>query len=449
MSALFAVCGGAILLVWPALLNGYPLVFSDTGGLVEMGAEPYIGWDKPWVYAPFLTLFHWYTTLWLPLGAQGLLVSWILWMTQTVVGVPRPVLHLVVCAFLAAGTAAPWFTALLMPDLFTSVTVLCLYVLAFGRERLSVLQQVLVMALGTVAIAAHLSHLILAAGCIAAIVAVRWPTDRWRVAWRAIVPLGAALAMLLAINAVGHGKLAISPYGSVFALARLVGDGPGRAYLDRVCPDASLRLCAWQGRLSADSDDFLWLPNGPMWADDFSPVRFAPEAARLVPAIVAAYPLQTLQAAAANTLRQLQMVRVGDALVADHLDIAVLPRLQPYFPPAEIARYQAALQPRGLLRDTAEPFRWLHAVLLVAGAFGSAWIMVPCWRIDRALAGLAAITLAALIANAFATGALSGPHDRYQARIAWLVLLPPLFYVMRAYAARAATSVGLIRTRFS
>ena len=34
------------------------------------------------------------------------------------------------------------------------------------------------------------------------------------------------------------------------------------------------------------------------------------------------------------------------------------------------------------------------------------------------------MVLAALLANAFATGALSGPHDRYQARIAWLVLLP-------------------------
>ncbi len=51
--------------------------------------------------------------------------------------------------------------------------------------------------------------------------------------------------------------------------------------------------------------------------------------------------------------------------------------------------------------------------------------------------------------NAFATGALSGPHDRYQARIAWLVLLPPLFYVTRLYAARAETSAGLMRTRAS
>lgn len=444
MSAFFAVCGGAVLLVWPALFNGYPLVFSDTGGLVEMGSEPYIGWDKPWIYAPFLALLHLRTTLWLPLAAQGMLVSWVLWTTQAVLYRPSSAIHLMVCVALAVGSAAPWFTSLLMPDLFAPIAVLCIFVLAFGYGRLSTAELLLTAVLGAFAVAAHLAHLILAAGCVAAIALVRWRSDCWKAATRAAVPLGAALALLLLSNAIGHGVPAISPYGSVFALARLVGDGPGRAYLDRACPDPGLRLCAWQGRLSADSDDFLWRPDGPIWADDFSPVRFAPEAARLVPAIIAAYPLQTLRAAAVNTLRQLGLVRVGDTLVPDHLDIAVLPRLQPYLPPAEIARYQASRQSRGLLRDAAAPFRWLHVGLLLAGALGTVWVMARCWQSDPAMAGLAALTLAALFANAFATGALSGPHDRYQARIAWLVLLPPMLY-----AARAATSSGLIRTRLS
>ena len=49
-----------------------------------------------------------------------------------------------------------------------------------------------------------------------------------------------------------------------------------------------------------------------------------------------------------------------------------------------------------------------------------------------------------------ATGALSGPHDRYQARIAWLVVLPPAFAAMRSrYAASLATSSGVMRTRAS
>lgn len=440
-----AVGCGALLLAWPALHNGYPLVFSDTGPLLEMGMEPSMGWDKPWIYGPFLAVFAGATTLWLPLAAQALLVSWVLWLTQAVLGGPRVRLHLALCAVLAAGSAAPWFTSLLMPDVFTPVAVLCLFVLAFGQDRLSRVELAGAAVLGSVAVAAHLAHLILAAACIVALAVMRWPPGwrlLWRLNWRPAAPLAAALAMLLLTNAVGNGVLGISPYGSVFALARLVGDGPGLAYLDRACPDPKLRLCAWQGRLSADSDEFLWHPQGPLWANGFGPTRFAPEAARLVPAIIAAYPLDTLGAAAANTLRQLFRVQVGDALIPDHLDIAVLPRLRPYFPAAEIARYQAALQPRGLLRDAAAPFLVVHATLLVAGAAGSVAVMLRCWRTRRPLAGLAALTLTALLANAFATGALSGPHDRYQARLAWLVLLAPL-----AYAARLDTSAGVMRTR--
>ncbi len=440
-----AVGCGALLLIWPALRNGYPLMFSDTGPLLEMGLEPSIGWDKPWIYGPFLALC-WRTTLWLPLAAQALLVSWVLWLTQAALGGRQVRLHLALCAVLAVGSAAPWFTSLLMPDVFTPVAVLCLFVLAFGGDRLSRIELAGATVLGSVAVAAHLAHLILAAGCIAALALVQWrPGWRslWRL-WRPAVPLAAALAMLLLTNAVGNRVLGISPYGSVFALARLVGDGPGRAYLDRACPDPKLRLCAWQGRLSADSDEFLWHPQGPLWADGFGPTRFAPEAARLVPAIIAAYPLDTLRGAAANTLRQLLRVQVGDTLVPDHLDIAVLPRLRPYLPAAEIARYQAALQPRGLFRDAAAPFLIVHAVLLAAGAVGSVAVMLRCWRTRRPLAGLAAVVLTALLANAFATGALSGPHDRYQARLAWLVLLAPL-----AYAARLDTSAGVMRTRAS
>jgi hypothetical protein len=40
--------------------------------------------------------------------------------------------------------------------------------------------------------------------------------------------------------------------------------------------------------------------------------------------------------------------------------------------------------------------------------------------------GLAVCVLVGITANAATTGALSGPHDRYQARIAWLLPLAAL-----------------------
>ena len=67
-----AVAAGAALLAWPAFANGYPLMFSDTGAFLHQTLGPLMIWDKPWVYGPFLHLFHWRLTLWLPLAAQAL-----------------------------------------------------------------------------------------------------------------------------------------------------------------------------------------------------------------------------------------------------------------------------------------------------------------------------------------------------------------------------------------
>ena len=434
-----------------------------------MGLEPSMGWDKPWVYGPILALFHWRTTLWGPLVVQGLLTSYVLWLTQSVLHTPRSHQHLLLCFALAIGTAAPWFTSTLMPDLFTPLVPLCIFVLAFAPLRLSPRQRLIAAAIGTIAIAAHLSHLILAASCIAVIGVVQRA-----IPWRPAATLAVALAFLLASNAIGHGIVSLSPYGSVFALARLVGDGPARAYIDRVCPEAGYRLCAWKGRLSADSDEFLWHPQGPLWADEFSPMAFAPEATRIVSATLAAYPLEIARAAAANTARQLGRVQLGDTLVPDHLDAAVRPKLEAYFPAAELRRYDTSRQRQGRLAKAAQPFHILQTALLLLGAAATIALLIQGLRhptplrYPTPLTALAALVLAALLVNAFATGAFSTVHDRYQARIAWLVLLPPGFALLRArsrrdsggapadrsaqtppYAARLATSSGDIRTRAS
>ena len=71
--------------------------------------------------------------------------------------------------------------------------------------------------------------------------------------------------------------------------------------------------------------------------------------------------------------------------------------------------------------------------LLVAGAAGTLLLAALAWRTNPALAGLALTVVFGVFANAFATGALSGPHDRYGARIAWLVLLAPSFAATNAW----------------
>jgi hypothetical protein len=418
-----AIAAGALLLCWPAIVNRYPILFSDTHAYLVQASQPVMVWDKPWIYGPFLLLWHGRTTLWLPVFGQALLVSHLLWLTRKAIAPPTAGFHFALCAALAAGSAAPWFVSLLMPDIFAPVAVLCLFVLGFGAS-LRPGERRWAGVLGTFAIAAHLSHLVVAAACVVVVTLLR---RRWRCVLAAAAPLLGAVVLLLVGNLAGNGRFGISPYGSVFALARLVADGPARSVIERDCPQAGWRMCDWVGRLPRESDVFLWDGDGPVWTTPGGPKALAPEASAIVARTLLEEPGAVVQAALANTWAQLRLVKLGDTLDTNWLEESVVGSLRAYFPPSEEARFRAGMQAHGTLPALAAPLNLPFAALLLAGAASSFFLLAAAWRHrDIPRAGLAALVLAAVLFNAAAGGVLSRPNARYQARIAWLVLLPAL-----------------------
>ncbi|NKC30007.1 hypothetical protein [Falsiroseomonas selenitidurans] len=423
---ILALLGGGLLLVWPAFLNGYPLLFSDTGAFLHQTAPPPGGplviWDKPHVYGPLLAAFHWNITLWGPLLAQGLALSHLLWLAQRALrGAAAPGWHLLACAGAAFLTTAPFTAALLMPDVFAPIVLLALLLLGFSAPGRGA--TLWLWLLGTVGIAAHLSHLPLA---LAVVVFIALVARRPGPVLRGLAPMAAAILLLLATNLWGHGRATLSPHGATFMLARLQADGPAAAVIRDRCPQAGWYLCAFADRLPMDSDAFLWEPDSPVnRAPDGTP-RFlggallSAEAREIVSATLRTDPLAVARSMAGNALRQMALATVGDTLVDTHLATAVRPRIAEAFPAAELAAHDRSLQARGLLPAAAAPFLLPHAPVLLAGA-GLA--LFAWWRAlgDRRRIGLVVGVLVGVAANALATGGLSKPHLRYEARILWLM----------------------------
>ncbi len=426
---------GALLLTWPALLNGYPLVFSDTGAFLALTVERWPVWDKPPAYGLALHAFHWRLSLWGPLLAQGLLLSWLLRQVQRAMTGQEG--HLLLCAGLAAGSAAPWFGALLMPDLLAPMLVLAVVLLGFvelgRRERLGL------QALATFAVAAHPSHLPLGLALLLLVAALRG------MARRCLLPIGLAIGLLVAGNWAMHGRPALSPHGALFPLARLVADGPAARTIEARCPEAGWSLCAWVGQLPADSDDFLWQADGPVWSAPDGPIGLAPEATAILAETLRREPLGVLRAMLGNGWRQLLRNRVGDTLGPENLAGSVGHQLALGFPAGEQRRFAEGLQARGLLRIMAAPFLVLHLLVLALGAAGAVLGGWRAWRVgDRAMLGLVGCVLVGIAVNALVTGGLSGPHDRYGARIAWLLPLAALLALRPAakHAAGAEAKLG-------
>ena len=61
-------------LIWPALWNGYPIVFADTGTYLSQAVHRYAGWDRPVFYSLFMLPLHLTVTVWPVVVAQALVV---------------------------------------------------------------------------------------------------------------------------------------------------------------------------------------------------------------------------------------------------------------------------------------------------------------------------------------------------------------------------------------
>jgi hypothetical protein len=419
-----AVILGAALLIWPAFFNGYPLLFSDSGGFLHQTLGPLMLWDKPYIYGPSLHAFHWRISLWGPVIAQGLVLSHLLWLTQRVVrGTATPLWHIGLCAFAALATAAPFSAALLMPDIFAPMVVLGLFLLGFGGAALTRLERGYLVALVALGIAAHLAHLPLALGLCGVALLMRF----WRYPARLVamaLPVVIAVAALLATNTIGHGRIALSPSGSVFLLARLQEDGPAAAVLKARCPDAGWYLCAFTDRLPMPANDFLWAPDSPVNRDATGAPRFlggmllAPEAGQIVAETLRVAPLGVARAMAGNMLAQLGSFGIGDTLDNAHFAVAVRPRIEQGFSAHELAAFDQARQTQGALKDALMPFNPFHLLVVVLALPLLVW---AAWRGQGLSLAFALFLLAAMLGNALICGGLSAPHPRYGARIMWLL----------------------------
>lgn len=157
-TALLALPAAAALLLWPAVWNGYPIVFADTGTYLSQAIHRHAGWDRPVFYSLFMLPLHAKVTVWPVIVAQALLAAWVLWLVCRAL-LPRVswVAFVGGAALLAAGTWLPWIVSELTPDVFTPLLILVVCLLAWVPEGLSRLERVGLVGLAAFMIASQQS----------------------------------------------------------------------------------------------------------------------------------------------------------------------------------------------------------------------------------------------------------------------------------------------------
>jgi hypothetical protein len=419
-----------LMLLAPALWNGFPLLQYDTGGYIARWYEGTLEVSRSTVYGLFLNALAW-PDFWPAITVQAALTVWVLWLVLRVHGLGPGVL-VVIVALLTVFTTLPWLAGVLITDIFFGLSVLALALVLLHADALARWEKIALFGLIAFSAACHSATMavllaLLLAAAIAAPFVRRLPFKRVAQGFGAVA-LGAA--MLVAANYAIAGRLAWTPGGIAIPFGRMLQVGIVARYLADHCPDPRLKLCAYRAELPTDADVFFW---GEGLFDRLG--RFEGMDAEMHTIVIESlidYPWLQLKAALAGTAEQLVEIGTGYGvnteiwhtygMIENHL-------------PGMLATMKAARQQRGELHFDAinrlhEPVGWA-AMLLLCGALARALMRRRFTDLDWLFATIAL----AVLANAVVCGALSNPHDRYGARAAWLapfvLLLLPWLHLRR------------------
>jgi hypothetical protein len=418
--------GAFVALLVPALVNGFPFVFADTGGYLARPFEHTLALGRSALYGLFLV-----STIglnfWPAIIVQSAIVLWLLRTTLRVHGMEGTGKFAFVLAILIMLTSLPWYAGMLMPDIFVPVAALALHLLALSHRRLRRTERVILVAVLAFAMASHMSILALVAALLVVMAALKLIARHIVLLsphmTHAVGAAAAGIAIAVLSNLAVAGQLRLTPGGSTFFFARLLQDGIIARYLDDHCPDATIRLCAFRSELPQDSDEWLW-GNSPLgklggWE------AFEPEGRRIIVASMLAYPSLHLRMAIAATIEQFFTVATGEGFHAkDNWHAEIVFR---QYAPEVLPSFAASVQ-----QHDGFEFRilnMLHVPVAIVSALLLPLFSVQLRQSRPQLAVLAAIAFFALLANAAICGIVSNPNPRYQSRIAPLAALVTLMII--------------------
>jgi len=430
---LFIGALGSCLLLSIALYNGYPTVFSDTGGYLLTGKffvalAPF----RAPGYAIFTRLTSLGITAWFTIVTQAVMVVYVLHeVCDYLIDGDRKFADLYFLASvsaLVALTSLPWMVSLLMPDVFAGLLFLLAFLLAFA-EGLGPMRRIALAAIFTVSVAAHASLLPIAVLFALAVVILKQfthppeanPSTSSVLAWLLVPILAAGIGTAALNRQMGLG-FRVSPSRNSFMMARLFGDGLAADFLRENCPQRHFISCRYLSHLPRTQEEFLF--QHPLYLEIRGDEEEMGEIAR---GTILSYPVRFAISSAKETLLQFTSLRTGDEIRtygAREWNSKVIPQVYP----GDWQAFSNGRQYRGRLNPLADAYGsvdtavfWLSVLACVFLAWTGRFSRINLFFYSA---------LAYLLINAAICATFAGVYDRYQSRVAWI---PPLCLTAYVY----------------
>jgi len=452
------ICAALVLLfLWPAIYNRQPLFSPDTGAYIrgfDAGVVWLSGRTSAWtswaskladqqpndatvkdakslqspefiiagrsvLYGALLYLGELLGGLWASIAIQAAAALAALGLALKHLKLFSWPTFVITASAVGLASSLPFVASFLLPDIFAGLSILgAAIVLALG-DRLMPRDWVFWISILGAAVVVHPSHLAVVVVFLIGAIAAKLLTKKLSLVGILTLALAAAIgfASETGFALVVEKLLGVSVSRPPVIMARMVADGPGSLYLREKCPQAGLVVCEFVDRLAPNSDAFLWsavdkngvyIPAPPekRRALGNEQYRFAVE-------VLAYDPLGQLTAGLDNTLQQLTMTGLSDFIASVEQAIPNVPK-----------GYAEQMAESAIGQKTF-PIKTFSTLVTFSAVLSFIFIFITLATYSRILPTEEKLfywlILLGQVANAFICGALSGPHERYQSRLTWLL----------------------------
>lgn len=420
-----------------AFINKYPLVYSDTGAYIATGFGGIAPNDRSLFYGLFIRHISLSSSLWYVIFAQSLITCWMIRLTLGIFfeAFKRDLVFLLSIGVLTVSTAYSYTVSILVPDVFTSLTILCIMNILFNTH-LNRMQWVLLGMVFIFSISTQFSSVAVVA-FLFGLYAIHWlslklrkkegPINFKRVCV-AFYLFAFTLLLIPFTNYVFTNNYKFAGGTHVFLMNHMVESGILQEYLDEKCQEKAYRICDYKNDLSWNF----------MWAED-SPVQKTGgweanrEEYRAILADIMTTPKYAVMVVQKSVEYCLVQAFCFNASVPDPLLSNTAPFGQIKWRYANSLReYISSLQSAGKLKaDIINVFQYLVVGMSVMFMFLVFTIKAWHTTLPSSLKLSAIVLVVHAMANAFICSNLSTIDSRFQSRIIWLLPLWALIILFK------------------
>ena len=423
-----------LVLLVPALQNGFPLFYSDSATYIVSGFDRQVPISRPILYCLIVRHVSLSYSLWFVLVFQAAIMVGLMWLTLKNFINSRwtGFYSYVLCAFLGFFTGLSNYLSQIMPDVFTGFMIWAFTLLFLVRPKIT--RRLLIVVI-VISATVHFSNLLIITGLSAlAMIVVLLLRKYFEDIKTQLIQLSliSILPWLLipSINYLFDGEFYLNKSSNTFFTGRLIETGILKDFFETETESKKYSLYAEKNRLPEKAWQFLWNDDSPLYDGNCSQdggwsncwkVR-SDEYGKMIKDVLTTPRLL-------GKFIRISMVDWGKQLLdfnTGHLTPQgkgsafdeIVPR---YFDDSELYRRSNQYHETLVFDRESKIQQWTIGISLLALILMLVFLIHIGYENMKKIWILLTVIVIGLLVNAFFCSVFSGVLNRYQGRVIWLI----------------------------